>query len=534
MKVLSLILGLLVSFGALADLEQSSKCVEVKLAGVKVACFKHGVGPLTPSQRAEAIRQNLETLSENPNFDADKIMVVNQTDYSEILAEDTYIAIVRNIDLDDEAKLSREELARDISTKMKSAINANRALKSPSQILWGIGYTVIAILILGAILSLLKKVYPKIYTFIENNEGSFFKSIKINSFEILNSKRIVGVLLWLAQASRFVISAFVFYIFVSSVLSFFPWTAPWAPKLYGYIIDPIFHILGVMTDYIPNMFFVLAIGFVSHYLLKFVHVLFHEVEIGNLEINGFYKEWADPTYKLVRVLVIAFALVMAFPYLPGSNSPAFQGISVFLGILLSLGSSSAISNIVAGVVLTYMRPFKVGDRVKISDNQGDVIEKNLLITRIRSIKNVEITIPNSMVLGSHIINYSSTAASEGLVLNTTITIGYDVPWRKVHELLKEAAKRTELIAQDKEPFILQTALNDFSVSYELNAYTNIPNKMAVIYSGLHQNIQDCFNEAGVEIMSPHYSTLRDGNEVTIPVEYRAADYSAPKFRVDNK
>ena len=222
---------------------------------------------------------------------------------------------------------------------------------------------------------------------------------------------------------------------------------------------------------------------------------------------------------------------MAFPYLPGSNSPAFQGVSVFLGILLSIGSSSAIANIVAGVVITYMRPFRVGDRVRIADTTGDVVEKNLLVTRVRSIKNVDVSIPNSMVLGSHIINYSTVAQKEGLILNTTITIGYDAPWRQVHELLKEAARRTDLINQDREPYVLQTALNDFYVSYELNAYTNSPNKMAIIYSGLHQNIQDCFNEAGMEIMSPHYSTLRDGNETTTPSDYRNKDYEIQGFRI---
>lgn len=180
-----------------------------------------------------------------------------------------------------------------------------------------------------------------------------------------------------------------------------------------------------------------------------------------------------------------------------------------------------------------MRPFKNGDRVKISDTVGDVLERTLLVTRIRSIKNVDITIPNSMILGSHIINYSATAEREGLVLNTTVTIGYDVPWRKVHELLKDAAARTDEVLKEKKPFVLQTALNDFYVAYELNAYTSSPNHMATIYSQLHQNIQDCFNEAGVEIMSPHYSALRDGNEIAIPAENRAKDYLPSGFRVEN-
>jgi small-conductance mechanosensitive channel len=238
-----------------------------------------------------------------------------------------------------------------------------------------------------------------------------------------------------------------------------------------------------------------------------------------------------PTYQIVRFLVIAFAAIVIFPYLPGSGSPAFQGISVFLGILFSLGSSSAIANMVAGIVITYMRPFHIGDRVKIADTSGNVIERNLLITRVRTIKNVDVTIPNAMVLGSHIINYSSSAEAKGLILHTRVTIGYDAPWRKVHELLISAAKETTDILENPAPFVLQTSLDDYSVAYELNATTSNASRMASILSELHEHIQDKFNEAGVEIMSPSYSAVRDGNQVTIPSEYLPKDYQPAPFRI---
>ena len=223
---------------------------------------------------------------------------------------------------------------------------------------------------------------------------------------------------------------------------------------------------------------------------------------------------------------------MLFPYLPGADSPAFKGISVFLGVLFSLGSTSAIGNIVAGVILTYMRAFSLGDRVQIADTMGDVVEKTLLVTRIRTIKNVDITIPNAMVLGSHITNYSSSSQQYGLILHTTVTIGYDAPWRQVHQLLIDAATATENILQLPAPFVLQTSLDDFYVSYQINAYTDRPALMARTYSELHQNIQDRFNEARVEIMSPHYSTLRDGNQTTIPPDYLPDDYRTPGFKFE--
>ena len=224
-------------------------------------------------------------------------------------------------------------------------------------------------------------------------------------------------------------------------------------------------------------------------------------------------------------------MIVIFPYLPGSKSPAFQGISIFLGVLFSLGSTSAVANVVAGVILTYMRAFKLGDRVKIADTIGDVIEETLLVTRIRTIKNVEITIANAMVLSSHIINFSASAQREGLILHTAVTIGYDAPWRTVHQLLIDAALATEHILKEPKPFVFQTALDDFYVHYEVNAFTDQPNRMAAIYSDLHQNIQDKFNEKGVEIMSPHRSSVRDGNPIAIPDEYLPKDYVPPAFRL---
>ena len=234
----------------------------------------------------------------------------------------------------------------------------------------------------------------------------------------------------------------------------------------------------------------------------------------------------------MRFLVNVFAAISIFPYIPGSQSDAFRGVSVFLGILLSFGSAGAISNLIAGLVLTYMHPFRNGDRVKIADTIGDVIERTQLVTRIRTIKNVVITIPNSMVLGSHIINFSSVAKEQGLILHTAITIGYDAPWKTVHALMIAAAKATTHILTTPEPFVLQTSLDDFYVTYEINAYTDQANKMGTIYGELHQNIQDKFNEAGVEIMSPHCANIRDGNQVTIPENYLPKSYRAPGLRIE--
>lgn len=193
-----------------------------------------------------------------------------------------------------------------------------------------------------------------------------------------------------------------------------------------------------------------------------------------------------------------------FPHLPGSSSEVFIGVTIFIGLLILLGSYLATSNIIAGLVITYMRPFKVGDRIKLGDITGDVIEKTLLITRLRTQNNEEITIPNSTILIGSTINYTALSKKEGLIIHTTVTIGYNSPWPQVHKALEEAAAKTEHLLKRPKPFVLQTKLDDFYVKYQINAYTREASKQATIYSSLHQNIQDKFKEAKIDIISPHY------------------------------
>ncbi len=283
--------------------------------------------------------------------------------------------------------------------------------------------------------------------------------------------------------------------------------------------------------YIPNLVLLAVICVVTSYLIRVNQYFFGELRDGKVTIGGFYPDWAEPTAKLVRALILLASVIVAFPHLPGSESPAFKGISVFLGVLLFLGSTSAVAHAVAGTILTYMRGFQVGDFVRIGNDVGEVIEKKLLVTRICTQKSEVITIPNGTVLGGVVVNYSAEARKRGVIFHTVVTIGYNAPWRQVHDLLVAAALATEGILHDPLPFVLETGLNDFYVSYELNAYTAKPREMQNIYSALHQNIQDKFNESGVEINSPHYAALRDGNVTTIPQKYVPKEYKHPVFEV---
>lgn len=365
-------------------------------------------------------------------------------------------------------------------------------------------------------------------------KGTKLRSLTIKNYELLSADRMTGALVLFTKVSRFILLIVVFYTYLGLTFNLFSFSQNWAKKLFDYVMTPLRTVWISVLDFLPNLFFIIVLMFVFRYLIKAVKFIFLEIDKGALRIEGFHQDWAIPTFKIVRFMILVLAAIIIFPYLPGSSSPFFQGISVFIGILFSLGSSSAIANMVSGVVLTYMRPFKIGDRVKIADTIGDVIEKTLLVTRVRTVKNVDITIPNSMVLGSHIINFSSSANDIGLILHATVGIGYDVPWKKVHELLIAAAKETEGVLADPPPFVHQKSLDDFAVTYEINVYTNKSNAMAGVYASLYAKIQDKFNEAGVEIMSPHYTALRDGNQTTIPRDYLPKEYKAPSFNIYNK
>ena len=490
-----------------------------------------GVLSFSAEDRANAISRRIKELSKQVLFKPASLSVADSDSSTDIMAGDVIVMSV----IDQDAKLakrSRQDVANDYAQRIRAALLGLRREYSLKSILLGALYTFIATLVLLLIFRIFGRVFPSVYKTLNGWRGTRIRSLRIQRFELLPAHRITDFVIGVRQTDSLCSRPDRLCIFTRHwCLGFFPWTRGYAQVLVAYVLSPLRLIADAAIAYLPNLFFIVVIVIVASYLMKFVKMIFNELGRGTISFPNFYPEWAEPTYKIIRFLIMALTLIIIFPYLPGSKSPAFQGISIFLGVLFSLGSTSAIANIVAGVILTYMRAFKIGDRVKIADTMGDVIEKTLLITRVRTIKNVEITIANSMVLGSHIINFSSSASEEGLILHTTVTIGYDAPWRTVHKLLIDAALSTEGILKQPDPFIFQTALDDFYVHYELNAYTDQPSRMAKIYSDLHTNIQDKFNAAGVEIMSPHYSSVRDGNQIAIPDDYLPKGYSAPAFRL---
>jgi small-conductance mechanosensitive channel len=351
---------------------------------------------------------------------------------------------------------------------------------------------------------------------IERWRGSRIRAFSVQKQEILSADEIAKLLSITIKGLGIVVSAFVVVSAVAGVLGLFTWTATIARATLDMAVSTVSGATGAIVAYIPNLFLIAFISTITWYLLRLVRLLFNGIQSERIRVRGFYPEWAMPTFNIIRILIIVFAVVMVFPYLPGASSPAFQGVSIFVGVLLSLGSTSAVANVVAGIVITYMRAFKIGDRVRIAETEGIVIERSLFVTRLRTNKNVEIAVPNSQVMANHIINFSSLARDKGVMLHTSVGIGYDVEWRKVHKLLLAAAAETEGVAEKPQPFVHQKELGDFAVVYELNVPIRQAHRMPAVSSDLQAHILDQFNEAGVEIMSPDYAALRDGNSPTIP------------------
>ncbi len=502
---------------------------------INLLTIYEGNGSLSAEERADIITRRLNNIANDNNVEIkdDHFDLDDRGNIILIIFENKTLMTVTSDDAMAE-DMSRQELAEHHLNAMKKALKAYRLERRPFYWVIGVIFTFISLLVLWLIFKIFDFIFPYINTWLEGCQGTLIPSIRIKNLELLSAEKLTQTFKTVLKIVRVFITFFILYIFVPIVLGFFPQTRKIANLLFEYLILAINTVFSGLIGYLPNIFVVGVIVYLTYYTLRFFKFIFNEIETGNLQFAGFYPEWAQPTYRLLSWLTIMLAAVFAFPYLPGFNSPAFKGVSAFAALLFTLGSTGVVSNTVSGLVLIYTRAFQLSDRVKIGDAVGDVLEKNLLVTRIRTVKNVVITIPNSVIINSNVVNYSALKRDlkRPLILHTTITLGYDVPWRKVHEVLISAAQSTNYILKTPLPFVLQTGLNDFYVSYEINAYTNESTKMAEIYSELHQNIQDKCNETDIEILSPHYSAIRDGNHNTIPADYLPENYSAPGFRLD--
>ena len=472
-------------------------------------------GGHTPQQRAEMNAAAITELGKRFNLQPDSVYLESSDIVTDLMYGNKVLSSFTDQDGLWEG-CSRDQLA---AAKRKVIVDKLKVMKDEHS-LWQLGKRILyfILVIVGQFLlfKLTIWLFNKLKARIQRLKDTKLKPISIQDYELLDTQKQVNLLVFLASLLRYAVMLLQLILTVPLLFAIFPQTKDLAYKLFSYIWEPIKSIFLGIVEYIPNLFTIFVIWLAVKYLVRLVRYLASEIQSERLKIGGFYADWAMPTFHIVRFLLYAFMIAMIYPYLPGSKSGVFQGISVFVGLIVSLGSSTVIGNIIAGLVITYMRPFKLGDRIKLNDTTGNVIEKTPLVTRIRTPKNEVVTIPNSFIMSSHTVNFSQSARDYGLIIHSEVSIGYDIPWRKTHQLLIEAALNTPGVVDDPRPFVLETSLQDYYPVYQVNAYIKDANQLAQVYSDLHQNIQDRFNEEGIEIMSPHYIATRDGNETTIP------------------
>lgn len=373
-----------------------------------------------------------------------------------------------------------------------------------------LGIAIALVLLVWSVSKTLKRLVAK-------KHNTWFRPVYFKSHELISTQMLVSILTSIIQIIEWVLVLGIMYLTIPFVLQELPITHDYAIELMASIQLNLWKVANGIVSFIPNVFFIAFVIFIARALLRILKFIFLKIEKEDIVIDGFYSEWANTTFQLLRFFICIFSLVIIYPHLPGAGTKALEGVSVILGLMISLGSSSAIANIIAGVMISYMRPFRRGEYVRINESMGKVVEKGLIVTKILTYKNEEITIPNTQILNSQVTNFSTQAYDSNLILYTTITVGFDTPWYDVHAWMIEAAQRSSLISKKTPPFVLQTAINNFSISYQINAYTEFAEKIPAAYSELHQNIQQIFAEKGVELLSPEFTVLRNAPKDTTPV-----------------
>lgn len=474
------------------------------------------IGSFTSKQRAKSIEDKIAMLSSNYLFEEDSVKLVNMAGYLNIMYQDEILMSIDSIQAAQEGK-TKIEAAQYYRDQIVDTVLLQIHNTSWQQILLQIAGSIAIIIGEYFLIKLIIYGHRRARVLVRLQRG---KKIK-GAFGLIDDQK--AILLWYAvlKVLKFLLVIIFLYLGLLALFTLFPYTKHISDELLSYVISPLRSILRSIVDYMPNLFRIIVIVVIIQYIKKFLRSVADKVATGKITIKGFYPDWASPTYNIVSGLLFIFMFILIFPFLPNSDSQIFQGVSVFVGIIFSLGSTSVVGNLISGLVITYMRPFKIGDRIKIGEFTGDVLEKTPLVTRIKTPKNEVITIPNSNVMSAQTVNYSLSAREHGLILYTTIGAGYHVPWQKVHEMLYEVANRTEHVSKRQKPFILQDKFNDFYVEYQLNVYIRDAKLTAKIYSDLRQHAQDVFAENGIEMVSPHYQVNRvvDGADSTVPVAY---------------
>ncbi|HSA60595.1 MAG TPA: mechanosensitive ion channel family protein, partial [Nitrospiraceae bacterium] len=471
---------------------------------------------------AGAISDRIEAIASNQALTLDALRIEEAPDRSVVKFSDEMVVAVFDADAEIEG-LSRQILAETYRIRIKEAVAGYRHDRSPRVLVLHTLYALGATAAFALLVFLLIRAFGRLDHFLEQRYRAKVVGMQAKALRVVEAERLWEAVRSLQRMTRGLVLLVLAFIYSEFVLGLYPWTRPFSQRLLSLFIDPLRAIALAIVDAVPSLIFLVVLTVVVRYGLKVLKLYFAEVGRGTIRHAGFDPDWAMPTFRILRLVVIAFAVIVAYPHVPGSQSEAFKGVSILLGVIFSLGSSSSVANLIAGYTMIYRRAFKVGDRIKIDEVIGDVTEMRLQVTHLRSVKNEEITIPNSTILNSVVINFSKLARERGLILHTIVGIGYETPWRQVEAMLIEAANRTPGLLSEPPPYVLQQSLDDFAVKYELNVYCDQPQESLKLSTALHRNILDLFNEHGVQIMTPAY----EGDPESLKVVPKDQWYAPP-------
>lgn len=499
---------------------------ELVLANRAIVTLRGSDQGISPESRVEGARARIRALVRQGDIGAPNARE-SAAGYVVSLGERGVFTLIPG-DVDPESGETLADVAQRTVTNLTIAAAETRQARNLRFMIWALGVMTIATVLFVAALALLARMIRwargRLTPLVEKGAGR----AAVGEFHLLSSQQALRSTRFLVGLAHAVAVMTLAYGWLTFVLRQFPYTRPWGERMGAYLLDTLVGLGVAVIRAVPSLFVVTVIFLGMRWLSKLVGAFLTGIENATVRVPGIHADTIPATRRIVNVLLWLFSIAVAYPYLPGSKSAAFQGVSVFAGLVLSLGATTLVGQVLSGFMLIYSRTFRPGDYVLVADTEGTVESIGFFTTRIRTNRREQVSIPNSLVLGGVTTNYTLFSGEHGVIVHTSVTIGYSTPWRQVHAMLALAAERTEGLRQEPKPFVVQKSLSDFYVEYDLNAFLVRPEMRVRTLSMLHATIQDVFNEHGVQIMSPHYETDPD-SVVVVP---KSRWYEPPASRDD--
>ena len=482
-----------------------------------IAVQRGTLGGATAQERAERAEEHLDDLPLNVSaseIELRPVKIENQDGFV-FMCRGRVLFFLGTNDLDKESGETLDQASRAALHDLTEALQARIADRSWPVIRAGVLFTVIGLAVLLLFCTVLWKIQSRLLLFVHVRQGLFPAGLRVFGFDLL--PYLAAILRVLLRLLGWMLTLIAIYLWATLSLRRFPYTEPWGNEAGHYVLQLLRELANTVVYSIPGLLAVFFIFVATRWVVRLGNTLFEQIATGRISVSWMDADVAKATQRIFAAIAWIFAVVVAYPYIPGSHTDAFKGISVFVGLVVSLGSTGIINQIMSGLFVVYSKALKTGEWVKVNDTEGEVLEVGLLAAKIRTIERQEVTIPNSVLVATSTTNYTRL----GMVLNATVTIGYDAPWRQVHALLLRAADRTPYLRKNPEPYVVQRALSDFYVAYTLVARLEDERHRIESLSALNSQIQDAFNEFGVQIMSPHYMEQPDASVVIPPAKWHA-------------